>query len=375
MNATVSFVTVAKRFDIVRRRMKNERLLGAPFATPEDAVRWFGAVQAQDYSAAKWALGQRVRRCTDSDVEKVLQNGKVLRTHVMRPTWHFVMPADVRWMLELTAPRVNAAMAYYSRKLELDDTTFSRSNDALAKALAGGNHLTRDELAQALERVGIHAEGQRLGHLVMRAELDAVICSGPRRGKQFTYALLDERAPSARKLARDEALAELAKRYFTSHGPALLGDFAWWSGLKVADARSAIEMVKARLVQEVFDGKTYWFTPGGPTAKLPNPTVHLLPNYDEYLIAYKDHSGSFDPAVLRNLDPNGNVLDNHIIVLNGQVIGGWRRLLAKDAITIETKLLTRLKTTQKRALLAAAKRYGEFLELPTVVVAAKGYSI
>jgi hypothetical protein len=347
--------------NIVRQRLNNERLIGAPFSAPEDAVQWFGAVQAQDFPAAKWGVGQRVKNCIDADVDEPYQAGKFLRTHVMRPTWHFVMPEDIRWMQELTAVRVKMLMAPYDRKLELDASVFKASNAALVKALSGGQHLMRSEVAKVLEGVGIHAAGQRLGHLIMRAELEALICSGVMRGKQHTYALVDERAPKARTLTRDEALAELARRYFTSHGPALPQDFAGWSGLTVADARSGIEMAKSHLLHEVVDGKTYWFAPPASNAKITDPTLHLLPNYDEYLIAYRDHSPLFEGRPPMGTPALYDVLSRHIVVLNGRVIGGWRRTLTAREVTIETNLLVPLADTQDRALHDAAADYGRFL--------------
>jgi Winged helix DNA-binding domain len=178
-------------------------------------VEWLGAVQAQDFAAAKWALGLRLQGVTDDDIEQAFIDGAILHTHVMRPTWHFVSPADIRWLLALTAPRVHAASASYNRKLELDDAVFRCTHAVLANALQGGKQLTRDELASALQQAGIATEGeQRVTHIMMRAELDGIICSGARRGQQFTYALLAERAPHARMLARDEALAELTRRYW-----------------------------------------------------------------------------------------------------------------------------------------------------------------
>ncbi len=215
--------------DFGHRRLHNQLLIQHPFDQPNEVVAWLGAVQAQEYGHAKWALGMRLPGATDVDVERAIAEGSILRTHVMRPTWHFVTSADIRWMLELTGPRVHALNAYYYRQQGLDDALFARSNAVLAKALAGGNYLTRPELQAALAGAGIVADGGlRASYLMMRAELDMLICSGPRRGKQFTYALLDERAPAASSLPRDEALAELTRRYFTSHGPATLKDFAWW---------------------------------------------------------------------------------------------------------------------------------------------------
>ena len=226
---------------IAHQRLHNQRLSSTDFKRPDEVVKWLGAVQAQDYHGAKWALAQRMQGATDARIEKAFTDGAILRTHVMRPTWHFVAPADIRWMLKLTAPRVNAASRYNYRKLELDDAFFHKSNKALARALRGGKQLTRDELRKAVGHVGVATNDLlRFSHILLRAELDGVICSGPRKGKQFTYALLDERTPKSRILARDEALAELTLRYFTSHGPATLQDFVWWSGQATSDARKGL---------------------------------------------------------------------------------------------------------------------------------------
>ena len=351
-----------RHLTIAHQRLHNQRLTGTPFEKPEDVVQWLTAVQAQDYAGAKWAIAQRTKATSDAELDQLFNDGTILRTHVLRPTWHFVMPADIRWMLKLTAPRVNAVSAYYYRKLELDDAVFRRSRTVLAKALRGGKQLTRTELAQAFKGAGITASGLRLAYLIIRAELDAVICSGALRGKQFTYALLDDRVPETKTLEHDEALAELAKRYFTSHGPALVRDYTWWSGLTVADAKAGIEMAGSHLTHETADGKTYWFAAHATTAKKTTPIVHLLPNYDEYLIAYKDHSRSFDASLVKETRPEREeVLMAHIVVLNGQVIGGWRRTIGKDEVAIKTNLLVKLSGVEQAALRTAAGRYGLFL--------------
>jgi Winged helix DNA-binding domain len=275
------------------------------------------------------------------------------------------MPADIRWMLKLTAPRVNATSAYYLRKLELDQTLISRSNALISKALLGGKHLTRDELGKVLSRAKINATGLRLIYIIMRAELDGVICSGALRGKQFTYALLDERVQNFRTFEHDEALAELTTRYFTGHGPALLRDFVWWSGLTVTDAKAGLEMARSGLDHEVIDGKTYWFGALGPIRKIKEPIVHLLPNYDEYLIAYKDRGASFDPGLQRRrIGQRENPLAAHTVVMNGQVIGGWRRTVTKNEVTITVDLLVKLSKPQQLALKRAAEQYGRFLKKP-----------
>jgi hypothetical protein len=282
----------------------------------------------------------------------------------MRPTWHFVSPADIRWLLALTAPRVHAALAYYNRKLELDEAVFRCTNAVLANALQGGKHLTRDELATALQQAGIVTEGeQRITHIMMRAELDGIICSGTRRGKQFTYALLDERAPHARTLARDEALAELTMRYFTSHGPATRQDFVWWSGLTVADVKAGLAMLTSSLLQETINGQTYWFPPSPSPAQDLSPMAYLLPNFDEYTVGYTDRSAIFDALHTKKLDPRSGVLTN-TMVLDGQIVGTWKRTFKKNSVVIEANPFVPLSNTETRAFAASANRYGAFLHMP-----------
>jgi hypothetical protein len=300
-------------------------------------------------------------------VDAACDRGDILRTHVMRPTWHFVVPEDIRWMLALTAPAVKARMAYYDRQLGLDGPTYARTNAVLARALEGGHHLTRDELGKALAGAGIACSGQRLGHVMMRAELDAVVCSGARRGKQFTYALLDERARPVAPLARDEALAALVRRYFISHGPAQLNDFAWWSGLTVADAKAGVAMLADDLVHADVDGKRYWLAPSKAPPKLASPVVHLLPNYDELLIAYKDHGPSVDPVLTRGVGPRDAVFANHLVVIDGVVVGGWRRVPGKRGMAVVPTLLRALSAPEKAALARACEAYGRFLALPVTM--------
>lgn len=350
--------------EIAQQRLRNQLITHQTFEKADDVVRWMCAIQAQDYAAAKWAVGLRMQNSTDSIIEQAFNEGTILRTHVLRPTWHFVLPADIRWMLALTAPHVIAASVYYYRTLGLDDTVFSHSNIILAKALQGGKQLTRTELATVLKQAGIATDNlQRIGQIIMRAELDGIICSGARRGKQFTYALLDERAPQARTLARDEALAELARRYFTSHGPATLQDFVWWSGLTVADARSGLGMVTSQLVHEIVDGQTYWYSSSMPPANNPSQQIYLLPNYDEYTVGYTDRSAIFDVSDAEKFDTRGNVL-NPTIVLDGLVVGTWKRTIKNDSVLLTPSLFTSLTKAETHALVASTSHYGAFLKLP-----------
>jgi hypothetical protein len=354
---------IMTNLDIAQQRLHNQLITQRTFEKPGDVVEWLGAVQAQDYAAAKWAVGLRLPGATDDDIEQTFADGAILRTHVMRPTWHFVSPADIRWILALTAPRVNAVNASWYRKLELDDAFFRWSNAVLAKALQGGKQVTRPELVSVLKLAGITTdELQRFTYIMMRAELDGIVCSGARRGKQFTYALLDERAPQARTLERDEALAEFARRYFTGHGPATLQDFVWWSGLTIADARAGLEMVTSQLMHEVVGGQAYWFAPSTPPAKDLSQTAYLLPNFDEYIVGYTDRSAVFDASHTKKLDPRGNILFNHTMVMDGRVAGTWKRTLKKNTVVIEANPFTLLSKAETRAFAASAKHYGAFLD-------------
>lgn len=353
--------------DIARLRLHNQRITGDRFQRPEDVVSWMGAVQAQDYPAARWALGLRLRDAKDSAVEQAFTDGTILRTHVMRPTWHFVTPADIHWLLALTGPRVNMLDSSNYRALGLDEALFARSHGALVKALEGGKQLTRPELGAILQQAGIDTRDlRRLGHMMMRAELDGVICSGARRGKQFTYALLEERAPKARTLARDEALAELTRRYFTSHGPALVKDFVWWSGLTATDAKAGIEMVKPQLSHEVIDGQTYWFAESAPLQRDPSPTAYLPPNFDEYSVSYRDRSALVDPSSEKQ-DPRDSFYLGNLVVIDGRAVGSWKRTFSKSAVGITIQPITRLTGAQHEAVITAANRYGAFLGMPAIL--------
>jgi hypothetical protein len=304
---------------------------------------------------------------TDATLNQAFAEGTILRTHLMRPTWHFVIPADIRWLLALTAPRVNAAVASAYRSLALDDAIFARSNAVLGHAVAEGTHLTRAELASLLRQAGIATDDRQITYLMFRAELDGVICSGAPRGKQLTYALLDERAPHAKPFTPDEALTELTRRYFTSHGPATVRDFVWWSGLTTADAKAGLEMVKAQLVQEVVDGQTYWFTAPAPTIHEGSPTALLLPNYDEYIVGYTDRHAALAAPPTEHLDARGNILFHHTIVIDGQIVGIWRRTLTTRGVIVEAAPFTPLGADEARALAVAVEGYGRFIGLPAAL--------
>jgi hypothetical protein len=358
--------------EILSRRLHNQRVAGTPFERPEDVVRWLGGVQSQDYPGARWSVGQRTGDCNDADVARAFDAGKILRTHLLRPTWHFVTPVDIRWMLQLTAPRVHALNAYQYRQLELDDAVFARSETLLASALQGGRQLIRLELAAILGQAGIKADKLRLSYIMMHAELVGLICSGAMRGKQQTYALLEERAPGAKILAHDEALAELARRFFVGHGPVTLKDYARWSGLAVAEARIGLEMVKGDLLHEVVDGRTYWFSAAmSPVQPMPT-AAYLLPEYDECVLTYTD-LGFPDLPWARDAGAWTDFFYRPIIVA-GRRAGTWRRVIAKGVVRIEANLFAALDGAQWQALEDAAARYGRFVGMEATVVVFSGPS-
>ncbi|MBA3257896.1 MAG: winged helix DNA-binding domain-containing protein [Gemmatimonadales bacterium] len=340
--------------DLLRQRLYTQRLTGPPLERPEDVVRLLGAVQSQDYPGAKWSVGQRMSKGTEAVVDDAFSSGRMLRTHILRPTWHFVAPDDIRWMLQLTSPRVQTLNAFRYRQLELDEALLRRTDGLFARALEGGNQLTRAELAAVLRRGGIAAAADRLAHVVMHAELEGVICSGALRGKQHTYALLEERTPGARTMAGDEALAELTYRFFSGHGPATPAHYAWWSGLKTADVRSGIAMNQGHLTSREVSGRTYWLGElSRSPAKRLQAAAYLLPEFDEAILGYKDlgWGDEFVPAVL----------------IGGKRAGTWRRTMGRDEVVVETRLVAELSAAGRRALETAAERYGAFLGRPVAL--------
>ena len=328
-------------------------------------MAWFGAVQAQEYEHAKWALGLRTREGTSiRDVERAFDDGRILRTHVMRPTWHFVAPADIHWLLELTAPCVHKRMAPYDRQLDLDARTMTRAARVFERALRDGRYLTRAELGARLQTAGLRMTNLQLAHVAMHAELEGVICSGPRRGKQFTYALLGERTRASGRLDRDEALGMLARRFFRGHGPATLRDFSWWSGLAAPEVKRAVEIVKAQ--RDVADGRVYWTFDRDPRRTSRESLAHLLPIYDEYLIAYRDRH-----AVPHGLSTMGGtrrfVTFQHAVVIGGQVAGTWRPARGAADVTVEVMPQRRLTREDRAGLADAARRYERFIGTPVTL--------
>ncbi len=353
--------------DILRHRLYNEQLVTHQFKTVAELVKYLGAVQSQDYAGAKWALAQRLSNISETELDRAYDNGEILRTHALRPTWHFVHPEDILWILSLNAPGFKRILKYYYTQLDLNEKVMKQSQEIMQEALHGGKALTRTEIGELLLRAKIPGKGQALGHIMGEAEIDGIICSGPRKGKQFTYMLISERAPQAKTLQWDEALKELTKRYFTSHGPAQMKDFAWWTGLPIAEVKKGLELNRDNLVKESIYGNDYWHSEKSKIEKTVPKNVYLLPNYDEYAIAYKDRSAFYDPANTETFDQRNNVIFGHMIFIEGKIVGMWRRTIQKKTVEIETLLYRKLTNDEGERLHKAAKDYGNFLSLDAII--------
>lgn len=350
--------------DLVYRRLYNQRIAGEQCERPEDVVRWLGAIQAQDYLQALWAIGLRTRQPSASAVEQAIADGKIIRTWPMRGTIHFVPPEDARWMLKLSASRMIAADQRRLEQLELDYATIERCKELFYDALKGGKRLARSNMMQLLEDAGISGKHQRGYHILWHTAQSGLICIGPMQDKEQTFALLDEWAPHARELSREEALAELARRYFTGHGPATIHDFAWWAGITVTDAKAGLEAVKSGLLWEKIDGKAYWMTKDTPDHSAYDPSrVHLLPGFDEYLLGYKDRGAVLAAEHASKIVPGGNGIFLPTIVVGGQVVGMWKRILKKKSVDISLTHFTQHRASEA-SMVEAARCYSAFLGLP-----------
>jgi hypothetical protein len=348
--------------DTLRKRLRYQGLAGAPFTSVAGVVGWLGAVQSQEYAVAKWSVGQRATGLSDAGLDQALAEGTIIRIHVLRPTWHFVLAADVRWLLVLTAPRVQAAIASYYRRYGLDGAAFARSEAVLARLLQGGGQLTRKQIAAELAAAGVATDNQVVGFLLGHAELEQVICSGGLAGRQRTYAWFDDRVPPAPARDRDDALAELTRRYFTSHGPATRADYQWWSSLTAADATRGLELAAPELAHTDVDGARYWYAaaPPPPPAE-PAPRAHLVQAYDEYLVAYRGVRAGYDRAGWEAAGWNPFL---HGVILDGEYVANWRRTLASKQLTVDIQPVRPLDRAARVAVTGAVERYASFVGLP-----------
>lgn len=350
--------------DILIQRLINQQLVSPRFSKPQEIVAWFGAMQSQEYAMAKWAIGLRLPSSHDVEIEQAFNDGKILRTHCVRPTWHFVTPNDIRMVLTVTAPRILALSAYMNRKLSLNSNIFKRSNDLLGKILEGGKSLTREKIRTEFSHAKIPTNEQRLSHLMMQAELDQIVCSGPREGKQHTYMLLDERAPSSKKIDRTEALYELTKRYFTSRGPATTNDFAYWSGITIAEAKIAVHSLPKKFEKSIIDEQEYFFLPIQTQSTTSNLSTFLMPDYDEFGMGYKDRRAILsDRKMVVNIRGENPVF-NRMLIVRGRIAGTWKRTIAKNNVSVKIFPFKKLTKEEKKETDHAVERFKQFTISP-----------
>ncbi len=348
-------------------RLHNQQIAAPKFRKVQDLVHWMGAMQAQDYSMCKWAIGARLPDITDEKVTEAFQKGEIIRTHLLRPTWHIVSSTDIYWILGLTAPHIKRLLRSRHRHLEISQSTIMKCQSVIEKLLVGGKHLTREEIMLQLQNAGISTEGQRASHLMLTAELDGLVCSGKPNGNKQTYTLLDEWVPKTGSISRDESLHELIRLYFASHGPATIQDFIWWSGLPVKDVKNGLEMVKSDFISVKADEHTYWVSPANPTSPAKNTAAYLVPAYDEFIISYRDRTDSLE-SVNNKKAISENGLFRPIIVVNGKVVGIWKRQLKKDKVLVVPEYFRQVTPKEQIQIETAAKRYGQFLNLDTELV-------
>jgi hypothetical protein len=347
--------------NIATLRLRSHLLAGHSLKTPREVVAWMGAMQAQDYSMAKWAIGARLPASTNPQVEEALSRGEIIRTHIMRPTWHMVAVEDVHWLMQLTAPRIRPILeGYDKRSIGLSAGTLLKATDVMLRALQGGNHLTRAALCRIANEAGVAVDSRQAAHVLLHAELDRLVCNGRVTNGKQTYCLLREKAPSPPALFdKDEALATLAARYFRSHGPATLADFVWWSGLTTGDARRALEFVKPDFACEKIGGQEYIYSGTSPGHTGKSSAAFLLPAFDEFLVGYRDRKEVL-AAERYGKVISSNGIFRPFILHNAQVAGTWKKVASKGSVKVNAEYFSPPATALQKAVGKLAASFEKF---------------
>ena len=348
--------------EIIAFRLFNQFINSSPAKTAREAVSQLCAMQGQDYAGTKWSIGLRVPGLTDAAVDDALAAKEIIRISSLRGTIHFIAPEDVRWIGRLIQPRIVSAFASVFKSYGLDETQIRKSHDVIRKTLEGGKQLSRDELKAALEKKKIDTSGHRMNSFISRAGTDLVICCAPRRGKEFTYALLDEWLPADKKAKEEETLSTLALRYLTGHGPATVQDFSYWCGETLSAAKAAILALGKDVEKITAGGREYWMKPATTTPP-PATGMLLLPGFDEYYTGYADRSLLASEDELKKLTPPNGILQP-IVVNNGKITGNWKRTVKKHALELDASPFTTFSDAQKKALIKRSKDFSRFMGLP-----------
>lgn len=345
---------------IAQLRLISQKLHKTTHSTPQEIVQHLGAMQAQDYAMAKWAVGSRCD-ASEKAIEEAINSAQIIRTHILRPTWHFVSADDIYWMLDLSGPQVKRIVTSYVKKYGYDAKKLDQTNAAIQKILAGNNHLTREEIMQELSITKTPSPDHLSGPIMMYAELDGLVCNGKMKGKQMTYALLEERVPKIQgRLTQEEGLAKLALRYFESHGPATLLDFSWWSGFSPSSSKKIINAIELQLNSITIEDQKYWFKNNISTEDNFRESIHFLPAFDEILISYKSREASILPEHQPKAFTNNGIF-KPIILENSKVIGTWKRTIKKDHAKIETQFFNETENHKKAILFEGIKPFENYL--------------
>lgn len=348
-----------KASEIARLRLGNQQLAGSALKSPQEIVSWMGAVQAQDFNMAKWAIGVRLPALTNRLVEDALNRGEIVRTHTLRPTWHLVAAEDIHWMLALSESRLRAIARSYNAMVELTDLVREKAQDVVLQTLELGKHLTRDQLGDVLKYKGFNINSHQLNHVMFGAEISGFVCSGEIKGNKQTYCLLEERIPKTEIFDKEVALGRLARKYFTSHAPATLNDFVWWSGLTISEAKRAMEMIKSDFVVETIDSQQYWLNNSFTEPKDVNDSLLLLPAWDEFVVSYKSRQHIvLDEHYSKVISKNG--IFKPVIVRDGHIIGMWKRVKKKDKVGAEIQLFKNVDSLTKDMLTKASLSFEQF---------------
>jgi hypothetical protein len=346
-------------------RLFNQKIASSEFKTAKEIVSWMGAIQAQDYPMSKWAIGLRLNNPAEQNIENAIDKGEILRIHVLRPTWHFVSSDDIHWMIRLSSSKLRSSFKSRHKAMELNEAILKRANGIIEKSLKKEKSLTREELANEFSKAKIKTDENRLSHILFSAEFEGLICSGPIKGNKQSYALLNERVPEKKEFSREESLIKLAKKYFTSHCPATIQDFGWWSNLSLSEIRNAVESIKSDFYSETIGSQKYLY-PITFSSVAEKSSVYLLPAYDEFLISYKDRSSSL--SLIHNKKAvSSNGIFYPPIIVNGQVAGLWKRSFQKDKVIVEADFFNEPAKSIKRQITTKSDEYGHFLGKQTEV--------
>lgn len=327
--------------ELLRIRLYNQLLTGHEFDEPHEIVSWMGAMQSQSLELAKWAIGARLGEKTVKNVEEALNTGKIIRTHILRPTWHFVSCEDIHWMFDLSIPRLKPTYLSYCKMLGADDSVISRGVSMVEKSLSGGKHLTKQEIGTILQKEKITTDTRMLTLIISMAEMEGVLCNGQLRGNKQTFTSFGEWAPRKLSIQKEEALERLARTFFTSHGPATIQDFTWWSGLTLTECKQALEMIKNDFICETTNGRVFWMKNDIKTPATDEVSALLLPPFDEFVVSYKDRSEMIDETHYgKVMTKNG--LFSPTIMLNGEIIGSWKKTMKKGAPQIELSFFEKM---------------------------------